>query len=211
MNKKKRKQRRDNMQDVDQTPVTEETRVEPTEASEAKTEAMDADAAKEPAAEQAEEHPKLDLKAALEAAVAKQEEYLGIAQRARADFENFRRRNENVRKDAFDDGTRTFATTLLPVVDNLERAILAAADSPDEALRSGVEMVYRQLCEAFEKRGIQSIDRLGQPFDPKLENAVMQGEPDEGEPGTVCAVLQKGYQLDGVVLRHAMVKVVPEK
>ena len=136
---------------------------------------------------------------------------MGIAQRARADFENFRRRNENVRKDAFDDGTRTFATTLLPVVDNLERAILAAADSPDEALRSGVEMVYRQLCEAFEKRGIQSIDRLGQPFDPKLENAVMQGEPDEGEPGTVCAVLQKGYQLDGVVLRHAMVKVVPEK
>ena len=211
MNKKKRKQRRDNMQDVEQTPVTEETRVEPTEASEAKTEAMDADAAKEPAAEQAEEHPKLDLKAALEAAVAKQEEYLGIAQRARADFENFRRRNENVRKDAFDDGTRTFATTLLPVVDNLERAILAAADSPDEALRSGVEMVYRQLCEAFEKRGIQSIDRLGQPFDPKLENAVMQGEPDEGESGTVCAVLQKGYQLDGVVLRHAMVKVVPEK
>ena len=211
MNKKKRKQRRDNMQDVEQTPVTEETRVEPTEAREAKTEAMDADAAKEPAAEQAEEHPKLDLKAALEAAVAKQEEYLGIAQRARADFENFRRRNENVRKDAFDDGTRTFATTLLPVVDNLERAILAAADSPDEALRSGVEMVYRQLCEAFEKRGIQSIDRLGQPFDPKLENAVMQGEPDEGEPGTVCAVLQKGYQLDGVVLRHAMVKVVPEK
>lgn len=211
MNKKKRKQRRDNMQDVEQTPVTEETKVEPTEESEAKAEALDVDAAKEPAAEQAEEHPKLDLKAALEAAVAKQEEYLGIAQRARADFENFRRRNENVRKDAFDDGTRTFATTLLPVVDNLERAILAAADSPDEALRSGVEMVYRQLCEAFEKRGIQSIDRLGQPFDPKLENAVMQGEPDEGEPGTVCAVLQKGYQLDGVVLRHAMVKVVPEK
>ena len=201
MNKKKRKQRRDNMQDVEQTPVTEETKAEQTEASEAQAEALDADAAKEPAAEQAEQHPKLDLKAALEAAVAKQEEYLGIAQRARADFENFRRRNENVRKDAFDDGTRTFATTLLPVV----------ADSPDEALRSGVEMVYRQLCEAFEKRGIQSIDRLGQPFDPKLENAVMQGEPDEGEPGTVCAVLQKGYQLDGVVLRHAMVKVVPEK
>ena len=211
MNKKKRKQRRDNMQDVEQTPVTEETKVEPTEESEAKAEALDVDTAKEPAAEQTEEHPKLDLKAALEAAVAKQEEYLGIAQRARADFENFRRRNENVRKDAFDDGTRTFATTLLPVVDNLERAILAAADSPDEALRSGVEMVYRQLCEAFEKRGIQSIDRLGQPFDPKLENAVMQGEPDEGDPGTVCAVLQKGYQLDGVVLRHAMVKVVPEK
>ena len=152
-----------------------------------------------------------DLQKQLEAAKKQSDEYLNMAQRVQADFENFRRRNENVRKDAFDDGTRTFATTLLPVVDNLERAILAAADSPDEALRSGVEMVYRQLCEAFEKRGIQSIDRLGQPFDPKLENAVMQGEPDEGEPGTVCAVLQKGYQLDGVVLRHAMVKVVPEK
>lgn len=146
----------------------------------------------------------------LKAALAKQEEYLLMAQRVQADFDNFRRRNQNVRKESFDDGARAFATTLLPVLDNLERAISAAAQSTDESLRSGVEMILRQLNDAFEKRGITSINRLGEKFDPNLENAVMQGGPDDGEPGTVCAVLQKGYQMEGTVLRHAMVKVVPE-
>lgn len=146
----------------------------------------------------------------LAAAVAKQEEYLNMAQRVQADFENFRRRNQNVRKEAFDEGATAFAATLLPVIDNMERAIAAAQNSTDESLRSGVEMVYRQLCEAFEKRGITVIDRKGEKFDPNLENAVMQGAPEDGEPGTVCEVFQKGYQLEGKVLRHAMVKVVPE-
>ncbi|MEG2950782.1 MAG: nucleotide exchange factor GrpE [Clostridia bacterium] len=147
---------------------------------------------------------------ALTAAVAKQEEYLAMAQRVQADFDNFRRRNQNVRKEAFDDGTRTFATTILPVIDNLERAIAAAAESSDASLKEGIEMVCRQLCEVFEKRGITTINRKGELFDPNLENAVMQGVPEDGEPGTVCEVFQKGYQMEGMVLRHAMVKVVPE-
>ena len=96
------------------------------------------------------------------------------------------------------------------MIDNLERAIAAAQNSSDESLRSGVEMVYRQLCEAFEKRGITTIDRKGEKFDPNLENAVMQGTTEDGEPGTVCEVFQKGYQMEGMVIRHAMVKVVPE-
>lgn len=179
---------------------------------EAETEAID------PTVEAAEEQP-VEEEAAQEAAptaeelaaaIAKQEEYLNMAQRVQADFDNFRRRNQNVRKESFDEGARTFATTLLPVVDNLERAIAAAQNSADESLKSGVEMVYRQLVECFEKRGITAIDRLGEPFDPNLENAVMQGTADEGEPGTVCAVFQKGYQMEGMVLRHAMVKVVAE-
>lgn len=131
-----------------------------------------------------------------------------MAQRVQADFENFRRRNQNVRKEAFDDGARAFATTLLPVIDNLERAIAASGEG--DSLRSGVEMVLRQMCEAFEKRGITPISRKGEKFDPNLENAVMQGAPEDGEPGTVCEVLLKGYQMEGAVLRHAMVKVVPE-
>ena len=149
---------------------------------------------------------------ALAAAIAKQEEYLAMAQRVQADFENFRRRNQNVRKEAFDDGARAFATTLLPVIDNLERAITAAGENAGEgdSLKSGVEMVLRQMCEAFEKRGITPISRQGEKFDPNLENAVMQGAPEDGEPGTVCEVLLKGYQMEGTVLRHAMVKVVPE-
>ena len=177
---------------------------------EAEAEAIDPAEAKAEAAEEVQQEA-ADVQAeALSAAIAKQEEYLAMAQRVQADFENFRRRNQNVRKEAYDDGARAFATTLLPALDNLERAIAAAQNSSDDSLKSGVEMVYRQLCECFEKRGITPIDRLGEAFDPNLENAVMQGSADEGEPGTVCAVFQKGYQMDGMVLRHAMVKVVPE-
>ena len=187
--------------EVENKPVTE-VDIETAEAADGAAEAVETETAEEAVpAVSAEE---------LAAAIAKQEEYLNMAQRVQADFENFRRRNQNVRKEAYDDGARAFATTLLPVLDNLERAIAAAQNSSDESLRSGVEMVYRQLCEAFEKRGITAIDRKGEKFDPNLENAVMQGAPEDGEPGTVCEVFQKGYQLEGKVLRHAMVKVVPE-
>ena len=150
------------------------------------------------------------LKEALQAAEAKQEEYLNMAQRVQADFDNFRRRNQNVRKEAYDDGAGSFAAAMLPVLDNMERAIGAAQDSADPSLREGIEMVHRQFCEVFAKHGIAVIDRIGEKFDPNLENAVMQAAPGEGEPGTVSEVLQKGYQMGNTVLRHAMVKVVPE-
>lgn len=149
-----------------------------------------------------------DLKPLLEASRQKAEEYLNLAQRVQADFDNYRRRNQNVRADAFEDGAKEFIKTLLPVVDNLERAL--QAETTDQNIRTGVEMVYKQLCEVLEKRGVTVIDRLGEKFDPNLENAVMQGTEDEGEKGCVCAVLQKGYKLGDTVLRHAMVKVVAE-
>lgn len=169
------------------------------------------EATEETADEAASEAPETDEKEeALKEALAKQEEYLTLAQRIQADFENFRRRNRNVRAEAFDEGAAAFATTLIPVIDNLERAIAAAQNTTDESLKVGVEMVYRQLCDCFTKRGITVIDRKGEPFDPKLENAVMQGTEEDGEPGTVCEVFQKGYMLGESVLRHAMVKVVPQ-
>lgn len=199
------------MQDVQKKPLS----AEETEAIDAMGAELEAVSDEVVAEEVAKDEMKQDTEIAeageaLAAAIAKQEEYLNMAQRVQADFDNFRRRNQNVRKEAFDDGTRAFATTLLPVIDNFERAISAAADGKDAALKEGVEMVHRQLCDAFEKRGITTIDRKGEPFDPNLENAVMQGTAEEGDPGTVCEVFQKGYQLEGVVLRHAMVKVVPE-
>ena len=150
------------------------------------------------------------LAEALLASEAQRDEYLNVAQRVQADFENFRRRNQNLRKEAYEDGAKAFVSVMLPVVDNLERALDAAKESADEALREGVELVYRQLCEAFEKQGISPICRLGEKFDPALENAVLQGSSEDGEPGTVCEVFQKGYQMKEAVLRHAMVKVVPE-
>ena len=162
-------------------------------------------------APQAEETPvdAAALQQELESATAKAEEYLNLAQRVQADFDNFRRRNESVRSDAFADGQRNVITAMLPVLDNLERALEAAGES-DDALRTGVEMTLRQLRDALNKLGVTPIDRLGEKFDPKVENAILQGTPEEGEPGTVCAVLQKGYMVGGFVLRHAMVKVVPD-
>ena len=146
----------------------------------------------------------------LEAARAKADEYLALAQRVQADFENFRRRNESVRADAYSDGRKDVAAVMLPVLDNLERAVEAAAGSTDEALKNGIEMVLKQMTEAYQKLDVKPINRLGEKFDPNLENAILQGTEDEGEPGTVCQVLQKGYMIGDKVLRHAMVKVVPE-
>ena len=150
------------------------------------------------------------LQAELDAANAKTAEYLAMAQRVQADFENFRKRNESVRADAYSDGKKDAAAAMLPVLDNLERAADAAADSADEALKNGVQLVLKQMTEVYQKMNVTPIDRLGEKFDPNLENAILQGTEDEGEPGTVCQVLQKGYRMGDKVLRHAMVKVVPE-
>ena len=147
--------------------------------------------------------------AALTAAAAKADEYLALAQRPQADFDNFRRRNESVRADAFADGQRSVATAMLAVLDNLERALMAPAAEGD-SLRTGVEMTHKQMLAAYEKLGVTVIDRLGEKFDPNLEDAVMQGSSEEGEPGTVCAVFQKGYIMNGHLLRAAMVKVVAD-
>ena len=147
------------------------------------------------------------LQAELEKAKAQSDEYLDLAQRKQAEFANYRRRTEGIRAEAFDDGRREAVGQLLPIVDNLERA-LAAAGEEENALKSGVEMVLRQTRDALTKMGVEEIDPQGKPFDAELMNAVMQGTAEEGEPGTVCMVLQKGYKLGERVIRHAMVKVV---
>ena len=177
---------------------------------EAREEALEEEALPVEDAADASQAPKGPTQEELDAAKAKADEYLTLAQRVQADFDNFRRRNESVRADAYNEGIRALAATLLPVMDNLERAVDAAKDSPDAQLKEGVGLVLRQLGDVFQKQGITPIDRLGKKFDPNLENALMQGAPEDGEPGTVCQVFQKGYQIGKNVLRHAMVKVVPD-
>ena len=184
-NKKGKKSRMNEQEMTQQEPETVETPVEET----AEAEVIDV--------------------AALTAAAAKADEYLALAQRTQADFDNFRRRNESVRADAYAEGQRAVAKAMLAVLDNLERALAAPAAEGD-ALRTGVEMTHKQMLAAYEKLGVTVIDRLGEKFDPNLEDAVMQGTSEEGEPGTVCAVFQKGYQMGGQLLRPAMVKVVAE-
>ncbi len=148
------------------------------------------------------------LQKALEEAERKRDEFLDMAQRLQAEFDNFRKRNASTRAEAFEDGARETIKLILPVVDNLERAL--EAPSEDEKLKEGVSMTLKQLMGALEKRGVTVIDRKGEKFDPRLENAVMRADRSAGEPGTVSLVLQKGYRMGDYVLRHAMVQVVEE-
>lgn len=171
-------------------------------------ETVDQPAVETPVEESPAEAEVIDV-AALTAAAAKADEYLALAQRTQADFDNFRRRNESVRADAYADGQRTVALAMLAVLDNLERALMAPAAEGDP-LRTGVEMTLKQMLAAYEKLGVTVINRVGEKFDPNQEDAVMQGSSEEGEPGTVCAVFQKGYKMGDHLLRPAMVKVVAE-
>ncbi len=183
----------------------------PLETEKEKEAAPAAETPAEPAEETvSEEETKDPAQQALEEANAKANEYLALAQRVQADFENYRRRNESIRTDAYADGRKDTAALMLPVLDNLERAVAAATESPDDALKNGVEMVLKQMTDVYGKLDVKPIDRPGEKFDPNLENAIMQGTEEDGEPGTVCQVLQKGYLIGDKVLRHAMVKVVPE-
>lgn len=148
------------------------------------------------------------LQQELDAARAQAEEYLNMAQRVQADFDNFRRRNASVRADAYEDGAKDMIKLILPVIDNLERAL--ESESTDEKLLEGVKMTYKQMMDVLEKKGVTVIDRQGEAFDPNLENAVMRAPKEMGEPGTVSQVFQKGYKMGDSVLRFAMVQVVEE-
>lgn len=146
---------------------------------------------------------------ALETAVRQRDEYLAMAQRAQAEFSNFRKRNESARAEAFQDGVCDALSALLPSVDNLERAIAASTEHGERGpLLEGVEMTYRVMMEALGKLGLNEVPALGEKFDPELHNAVMRA--DEGEPGTILEVFQKGYRVKDRIIRYPMVKVAAE-
>lgn len=168
-------------------------------------EAAPAEAPETPAVEA---DPQEALQQALAQAQAKADEYLALAQRVQADFDNFRKRNATVRADGYQEGRRDVAAAMLEVLDNLERALALAQEGTP--LYEGLSLTFKQMSAVYEKLGVTPIERPGEKFDPNLENAVMQGTAEEGEPGTVCQVFQKGYRMGDRVLRHALVKVVAE-
>lgn len=124
-----------------------------------------------------------------------------------AEFENFKRRNRQEAELNSKYKDQKFAENLLPVLDNLERAL--AIDGTDEsfiALNKGVEMVYKNLVETLEKHDVKAIDALNQPFDPNFHQAVMT-EASDSESDIVIEEFQKGYILKDRVIRPTMVKV----
>jgi molecular chaperone GrpE len=146
--------------------------------------------------------------AELEAANRKAEEAHEAFLRARADFANYKRRVEEERDSLRQFVSNDLLTRLLPIVDNFERALTAAAQTSDyEKLVTGVNAVYRQLQDFLTREGVAPIDALFQPFDPNIHNAVLREETTEHPENTVVEELQKGYTLNGKVLRPTMVKV----
>lgn len=127
--------------------------------------------------------------------------------RAAAEEQNVRRRAERDVEHAHKFALEKFANDLLPVVDTLERALDAQSPEAevDNATREGVELTLKMLLDALKKHGVEQLDPTGEPFNPQEHEAMsMQPNPDM-EPNTVMAVLQKGYSLNGRLVRPAMV------
>ena len=149
------------------------------------------------------------LQSQLKAAEAKRDEYLGIAQRVQAEFENYKRRNRTALQDACQVAADETILAFLPVLDNLQRALAAARDSEDiEDIITGVEMVIKQFVDLLAQMDVKPIEAVGQPFDPEYHHAVMKVEAKEPEEAdTVTEELMKGYMRKDKVIRYSMVKV----
>ena len=160
-----------------------------------------------------------DLDELLDDARKERDEYLELAQRTKADFENYRRRASREADQAERRAKSGLARELVPVLDNLERALRAAGIDPDaanasdadgEGLSHGVLLVYRDLRAALERAGVETYDPAGERFDPAWHEALSTRAAEDTEPGIVLETVEKGYRLDGQVLRAARVIVSAE-
>jgi len=164
-----------------------------------------------------------DLDALLADVRRERDDYLEVAQRARADFENYRKRAAREAQEAERRGKAALARELVPALDNLERALRASGVDPDaagdadaegegasapEGLARGVALVYGDLRAALERAGLETYDPIGAPFDPVQHEALATRPGDDGtSPGTILETVDRGYRLDGQVLRAARVVV----
>jgi len=147
-----------------------------------------------------------NLERELEAARSEAAGHLETAQRLQAEFENYRRRVTRDQGDLVARAGKRIVEELLPVLDNLERAIDHTTEGGDlTQLLTGVELVQRQVLGVFEKEGVEVIDPFGREFDPQIHQAIGQREDVEVPDNTVVEVFQKGYLLGGRVIRPAMV------
>ena len=127
--------------------------------------------------------------------------YLRLA----ADYDNFRKRSAKEKEALYSMGKADAVEKLLPVYDNLERAL--NQETQDEAYKKGVEMTMTQLTQIFEGLGVEIFGAVGDEFDPNLHNAVMHTEDEEAKENTITQVFQKGFKLGEKVVRFAMVQV----
>jgi molecular chaperone GrpE len=165
--------------------------------------------ADEPAGEESPENEAAspeDEQDPLAVALRERDEYLDLARRAQADFENYRKRAAREAAAAGERAKGGLVRELLPIVDNLERA-LGSAGEGERHLAEGVELVHSELLAVLERNGVEQFDPRGEAFDPALHEALSTRSEDGAEPGVVLDVVEKGYRLSGNVLRPARVVV----
>ena len=134
------------------------------------------------------------------------DEYLDLARRAQADFENYRKRAAKEAAAAGERAKSGLVRELLPIVDNLERA-LASAGQGEQHLAEGVLLVHSELIAVLERNGVQQFDPVGERFDPTEHEALSMRDQDGAESGLVLDVVEKGYRTNGTILRPARVVV----
>ena len=126
--------------------------------------------------------------------------------RLQADFMNFRKRVEKEKKDTISYALEEFICTLLPVIDNFEKA-MDIENNMEDPFYKGVEIIYKQLENVLESNNVKKIEALGTEFDPNVHHAVFMEDSEEYDSGKVIEVIQTGYMLHDKVIRPAMVKV----
>lgn len=127
--------------------------------------------------------------------------------RLAAEFDNYRKRVDRDRRDQADAAMAGALHDLLPILDNLERALQAPASTDTDSYRQGVELIHRQMLELLRTRGVTPIEAVGTDFDPEIHQAVAHEDSPEHREGEVLEELRRGYKLGDRLLRPAMVKV----
>jgi molecular chaperone GrpE len=186
---------------VRQERATEEDRIDGATADAASP----APDAAEPEAEPRPEEPD-EEEDPLTQAQRERDEYLEVAQRAQADLENYRKRAAREAAAAGERARSGLVRELLPVVDNLERA-LASAGAEEDHLADGVRLVHSELVAVLERNGVTGFDPVGEPFDPNVHEALSTRNEEGATPGVVLDVVERGYRLGESVLRPARVVV----
>lgn len=152
--------------------------------------------------------PESDVQEQLNAAEAKAKEYLDGWQRAQAEFINYRKRMEREQEQQRLNAIGTAVKRYLPVVDDLERAMINIPDTCQGIpWTDGITLIYQKMTSALEADGVKSLGSVGEPFDPNLHEAIGQAPSDDIPSGHIIEVLQKGYIIGERVLRPAMVRV----
>ena len=153
-----------------------------------------------------EEKEEVEAEDPLARAQRERDEYLDLARRTQADFENYRKRAAKEAAAAGERAKSGLVRELLPIVDNLERA-LKSADEGEQHLAEGVRLVHSELVAVLERNGVQQFDPAGERFDPTEHEALSVRDQDGAESGLVLDVVEKGYRSNGTILRPARVVV----